>query len=1223
MKNKLLLLAAMLLMSVASFAAGWQNPAIAKGMAPQDGTVCYLMNVEAGQYLTGAKVWYSWSTSTGLADAGQACKLVKTGDNWFITRSSDNKHTFISGEMDGKYEMHVDMGSQGHDVWEIINVKDNIYRFRIAADDATYGKEVIADWADKFIGWEGPAGSVANAVYGGLRENDGCFVDWIIISEADYKDEAFSGKLKAYQVAKKLEAAIAEAKQDCPDIDLSAQENVLANTESTAEQLQAALDSVADAVAAWKAAQLPWDQATAKDPIIVTSLITNHSFEEGNLSGWTAISDGIHGASGDCGAKENENGTYHCDNTDGAYLYNVWAYGYPITQKIMGLHEGVYRLRAMVTSSDDCTTVGITARDGLGNTVFNMVELQTNPEPDGEGKYRKQTWLTDGELLFPLVGDTTVIGAIGCAADGVSYTPEGRWWYKADNFRLEYLGNASDAWTPLMAEMTIGGDVKMQTELKNTYNAAVAKIATTGAEGYKAVAAMNEAVEANKAAYAAYQTAIDNAKVTLVDLTRSGQYYARLNRYLNTERAPGYVDPAQTEDKEYNTFKNGSAVTILQNCALSTEEMEAETEFLNKMAISSANHDLHPGQDMTYRIVNPMFSDKDGKGWTFDKINVGNPNITGGYADFPCAEAWRGGDLRFKVHQTIADMPAGLYSISCNAFVRMGGNQSAAIDDNGDAYLYMGDFENEIPTIFHEGITEEDWNAGKKDEIVCGKALSTNDQPWTLHTSLGKYFPDGMKSASQAFAMGMYKTTAYGLVEETGDVEIGFAKLVENSSNNQWVLWTNFQLIYEGDNPDATSAVIYKLMDDNSALNNKIAEKGIKMPSDWGSDETDLLAKATGDLADYEAAPGAVSDELKAALFDDVNQITKMMKEKRARVTVLEKFAEELQALDDSLGMLYEKWDMYDPDGELGIWDALDEWDDLRMAHKQKLAAGAASSHMDEFRAKNAEFQVITRTPELDEEAASDEPQDLTGYLANPTMDNADFFNWNGTAFANQLGNGVTGGEIFNAKYDAWHDLYLNPGFYQFKVYGFDRRGSWAEEDVDDEKNYAFVYVAKVVGGDTTLVAQLPMRTGYSLWSEEALADEDGCIHADAETYPNHADMWVPNNMNTAMQWHQALKDEEIDEPMSTAINFEVKAGAEDVHYILGVKKDELKGSNSWTIIEEVQLVYAADQKVDAIQDIEPVVVAPGVLVDGKYLENGKVVIIKNGVKYMLNGARK
>lgn len=1206
MKNRLLLLAAMLLTSVASFGE-WVLPRPTQQALDLEGGGQYFYNVEYAGFLCGSN---DWSTRASVErNKGIEIKITEG--------ASEGAYKMGAFSPDGLESVWIDGSRDGNDQWTFAVLADGTF---------TIGN---LKFPDTYLTWTGDESNTRtnfteSAVNG----------TWYATSEAEFNRMTAAGmvdQIKLIAAAIDLGKKIAKAETDCPGIDLADEKAVYAKDGSAGEkatltEINDAIKSVAEKVALYEATHLPWDQATPLNPLDVTLLIKNAHLDAAD--GWNG-SPVIGG-----------NAVDKC-----AEKYNTT---FDVNQIINNLHPGVYNLKAQgfyrhgstngaseVEDDYDAicpakfyggiveTNVPSIFRDNsLCDPAWGGAYVASDPDrgqaPNNmdAASFAFSHGLYSTSVIVPLGVDTMQIGVKKATNIDMS-------WAIFNNFQLEYLGDIEDSWALVDTEnLLIAEDVVMQKSLKETYNNLVKNLKTGKSATWNEISEMKAAIDANIAAYVAYQAAIDNAKIILVDLTRTGQYYARLNRYLNTERAPGYVDPAQTEDKEYNTFKNGSAVTILQNLALSTEEMEAETEFLNKMAASSANHDLHPGQDMTYRIVNPKFSDAAGTGWTFDKISVGNAYLTGGYADFPCAEAWSGSNLKFKVSQVVKDMPAGLYSISCNAFVRMGGNQSATIDDNGDAYLYMGDFENQIGTIFTEGITEEDWNAGKKDEIVCGKALSTNDQPWTLHTELGKYFPDGMRSASQAFAMGMYKTTAYGLVEETGDVEIGFAKLVDNTANNQWVLWTNFQLIYEGDNPDATSSVIYKLIDDNKALNNKIAEKGIKMPSDWGSDETDLLAKVSGDLADYEAAPGAVSDELKAALFDDVNQITKMMKEKRARVAVLEKFADELQALDDSLGMLYEKWDMYDPDGMLGIWDALDEWDDLRIAHKQKLAAGAASSHMDEFRAKSAEFQVITRTPELDEEAVSDEPQDLTGYLANPTMDNPDFFNWNGTAFANQLGNGVTGGEIFNAKYNVWHDLYLNPGFYQFKVYGFDRRGSWAEEDVDDEKNYAFVYVAKVVGGDTTLVAQLPMRTGYSLWSEEALADEDGCIHAD-ETYTQHEGMWAPNNMNTAMQWHQALKDEEIDKPMSTAIDFEVQAGAEDVHYILGVKKDELKGTNSWTIIEEVQLVYAADQKVDAIQDIEPVQVAPGVLVDGKYLENGKVVIIKNGVKYMLNGARK
>lgn len=165
----------------------------------------------------------------------------------------------------------------------------------------------------------------------------------------------------------------------------------------------------------------------------ITSLIVNPSFEQG-ITGWTV------GAGWDCGVRDNNvvdaNGDfiYYVDNAHSdvlgeglldCQLYNGYAGegmlgAWPVTQTITGLKNGLYELKALVTSFKG-NTVYI-----LGNDYHAGVEVKTG-----------KTHFEEATLLFMVEDGTAKIGAMGGSFGGYYYT-EGC-FYKADNFRLRYI----------------------------------------------------------------------------------------------------------------------------------------------------------------------------------------------------------------------------------------------------------------------------------------------------------------------------------------------------------------------------------------------------------------------------------------------------------------------------------------------------------------------------------------------------------------------------------------------------------------------------------------------------------------------------------------------------------------------------------------------------------------------------------------------------------------
>lgn len=165
----------------------------------------------------------------------------------------------------------------------------------------------------------------------------------------------------------------------------------------------------------------------------MTYAIYNQNFDYWSGHGWSAP------GSSDTGDRNNHfQYTTSVTDAEGKRLFNTWWQGTPLTQTITGIPNGRYKLEAMVASGDPGNpgTVYLTARttaqeelykqgiiDQSCGAVFNNVELTFE--------------VTDGTVTIGVVGGTDPENANTLG----DYIADGHWWYKADNFRLTYLGN--------------------------------------------------------------------------------------------------------------------------------------------------------------------------------------------------------------------------------------------------------------------------------------------------------------------------------------------------------------------------------------------------------------------------------------------------------------------------------------------------------------------------------------------------------------------------------------------------------------------------------------------------------------------------------------------------------------------------------------------------------------------------------------------------------------
>ena len=157
-----------------------------------------------------------------------------------------------------------------------------------------------------------------------------------------------------------------------------------------------------------------------------TDAIFNHSFELGTTEGWT-IGENTKDGWLDTDVRPNANATYTTNGIDGIYLFNAWSsvnQGLPITQTIEGLPNGTYKMQVLV-ASDPNATIYL-----LANDTHKAITIT-----------QEKTVFEDQYVKFEVTDGTATIGVVGGNTDGSYVAEGGYWWYKVDNFRLEYLGD--------------------------------------------------------------------------------------------------------------------------------------------------------------------------------------------------------------------------------------------------------------------------------------------------------------------------------------------------------------------------------------------------------------------------------------------------------------------------------------------------------------------------------------------------------------------------------------------------------------------------------------------------------------------------------------------------------------------------------------------------------------------------------------------------------------
>lgn len=1050
--------------------------------ALQLGVKQYLYNVGGQGFFVGAN---DYSTRASLADTGYKVYFKKQqfegvewdGKSYIFTDSVETQSKelmvwiatapdSITGEGG---DVWVDWASQADTIWTIIDKGSNTYRFAAGADNEVYNS---VSYPNLYFGLnKNIDGGTNTRLWAFLKDQAGNYIDWTFVSVEAYN--AYLPLLAQYNAAVELKKYIDEAQ--AAGVDVTAFMAIYLDESKTVEELNAAIDAVKQAIT--EAAE---KTASVDNPKDMSTLITNATFDEvGNFTGWSGTAFGAGGTTAACAEHYNKT--------------------YDTYQPIANAPKGVYALKVNAFYRAGSTAASyesykngdasiknakLYAKNGgdvFESPIMNNFEGITPNNPLGVGD---EASVTDGDYTY--YSPNTMQAAVGYFENGyyannIVYfaTTTGNPtigvkksqsvdtdWSIFDNFSLTYYGNAGEAYqmwmNKYMESLTDYSSIEFVTaSYLKAFNDECdnSKIATdyeTVMANMKKIGEADSLVAENVEAWKQLLEVIEKAKETAGDESISGE---------SVEILADYID---FDVEDYLAAKE-----------MTTEQIKAEIEKLNKMINDAIEGGLKEGSDFTKYVVNPDFS-QGTKGWSGVYTAVSNS----------CAESWN--QSEFDMYQEISGAPVGVYEIQVQGFYRelRGDNawnayfeatgEEKANKPSSKAYVYMNDNKTPLRNVFEE-------------KVPAGTLYSDTDGSNHLYTDPnGEYeYPNNMTNAHQAFDTGLYKSSAFGLVAKSGDkLRIGI-KGSTSTGNDSWAIWDSFKLVYQAFRADLIKPELEK------AIANFSSDK--PMGSDVKAKVEEVLAAATA----------ALTSEDGKEMFEALSSIYALNTMVENSVNLFEKLMEQWATLEEAIS------NSYADDETLAA--ALALYQEIQIAVATGTYTDAdATAKLEEI--KNMKTQL--KLPAGYQDATDDEPCDLTSLLETPSFE-IDGVNsiegWEGTTGYN-FGNddnqkSALALEFYQKTYNMYQDVVGIPnGTYKVEVNAFFRYGSTSEDYEHfkaGDKGLASMYA---VTADS-------IHNSIMLLAEGGMEDEAGVGAETTITTDEGTTLYVPNDMISAVEY--------------------------------------------------------------------------------------------------------
>lgn len=1143
----------------------------------------YMYNVKAQMFFVGGN---EYSTRASIGEKGYKVIFVQTDAGVEFRDSVESqkavKCVFVE-DGDGDTRSFVDNSGKANRYWTVASVGD---AYRITNDTKMEVKDML-------YGWNGHTDDTRMYFFDAAELGDSCGVDWKFMKPEVYA--AYETAVSVYLKAQELKGYLDEAK--AKNLDVAAQEAVYLNEDATMEQIETAITAVKDIIK--NAAQ---NDATVENPGDMTTSIANPNFDDASYEGWKGTAPNMVGS-----------GSHGPANV--AEFYNK---NFDIYQELEDMPTGVYALSAtafyrgsyddfvnktnrnayLYAEADGNTMTqpianpweAMNTNSKAGSTDFNTTAAESQ-QTVGETTYYIPSDPSAGRLYFEagFYKNSLFFGADnGKVKLGLKKTVAvGSDWTVFDNFKLMYYGNKPEAYqfwlTSALNASTSYDDVVCTASYLEAYNNAVKGATATNKEQVLAALAAVKAVE----------------DTLLVNIDLWKQLAAK-----NTEAQEVSTNPnIDTDYKDDLDDMLGDYKKWVQALALTNDQIRAKIVEFDEVIAETMRH-LTPGSDCTNYMKNADF-EKRAEGWT------GNPGIGTGGGN-TCAEAY-GKD--FDIYQEVKGAPVGVYEIQVQSFFRLGRPQhenSAQNDPEinawtlyeqgkqvAPAFVYMNQAQTPLKCIYEEGAPNgllPKLNEGDEDAYYTADGI---DEPGD-----GNQYPNTMTQAAEAFAHGMYKASAFGLVAKDGDVmRVGVkGKLKTNDGNvgkgANWAIFDNFKLTFRGFQADVVLASLQNALTDL----NTYAEKTM------GKD-----AKAA--LNEVAQAYAAVDREDGKAMFDVLVKTFEVSEQVQTSIALFEQLIADIRTMSETI------------DGAPCDDDVKTEAAVLYDELNRKILSGELTDEQAQAALKQiAEMVTRLNTDSIYKTATDENPVDMTSLLKSPGFEKIDgdtkVNSAEGWTVEKGTMKGITNGqkeafaaEFYDETFNVYQDIVGLPnGTYKVSAKSFCRVGSIANDyekwQANAKATEAFLYA---VSADECSTPVPCLFTGALETNPEITGQST--YEKDGKTF------YIPNSMVSAVAFFDLGYYD---------VSLIVKVT--DNKLTVGMKKNE-NSSTGWVIMDDYKLTYygenSAQQQNDNPLVIEDVnargaqvgfytldgrktnAAQKGIFIQKTVLDNGKVVVRK------------
>lgn len=1049
-----------------------------------------LYNKDAGKYFTEGNAWGTQASAGAtpllvrftLPDGKKLEDAALLFNDYAVSKDSWKLVFF-----DSETAMFVDRGSQANYFWQVVPAGDKTYRLQASPANPSLNPTNNKGYVGIAANATGDTPALSPFLTTGK-------IDWQFFAAPGWKE--YLAAKEVYDKSEELRRAIDQAAD--ADIDANVIANaidVYENLESTIEQMEAQIQAIMAEING-----VIGEGASASNPVDVTALLQNHDYADGQNTSWSGNAATI--------------------NYGSAELFNK---NYTHYQTVKGARAGVYALK-----------VRGYYRPGSTKEAYDAFQIQNNRN----AKLYAKT--AGGEVRFPLVnqfagateGDEFGLGNETANVNEELYVPntmnaaatyfDEEWnenatnydntlffvkgegdmdlgvqkstlitndWTIFRNWSLEYYGNEADALQLVFANTKAAYELpETQYVITAAYLQQFENTAPAANTAEAIAAALNTLEEL-------YDTLTTNAQLWL-DLDVVADAANALG--ANTALDPAYTTPLVDWANNVFELKGQRALTNAELRALIAQK-QAQIEEAKK-------HVIAPNTDMTDMLTNPDY-ENGATGWS------GSP-VMGSGGGNTCAEAYN--RANFDIYQEVQGAPKGLYSIEVQGFFRLGRPQHENSSTNSwviweagqqvaPAFVYLNDVQTALKCIYEE----ENAPAVPADGETNIYTQSGIDAPGN-----GKQYPNTMEQAAQAFAAGLYKSRAYGLVLNDGDqLRIGVKGSLDAASAGfegaNWAIWDNFKLTWVGYEAQYIKPVLEEQMGIYQAL----------LANNMGKT---AYATLSARLAEADAAAKGTDGK---AMFDALGNLLKTDSLVRASIA---KFVELANANEELADALTEHENTASAAAISAAKALSAEIEGLLPAHSIE------DADVDAYVVKVDEAISALRVPDL--AGATDEnPLDATSAINNPGYD-VDNSGWKGTAAARNAD--YANAELFSKNYNYYQDLVgLPEGTYELSVQGFYRYGL-ATLDYDSlgvqYTDHAFLYAASQAEGQDTVFFAKPLvrlATGASDWTYDLPADRTGYAYCatdsteaqKVEAVDDNGDPILDGDGNPTYTWEDVL----------------------------------------------------------------------------------------------------